>query len=150
MRQLQALYRVAVRLAELCAHRCKLPILNLHAAQSFVLSRGSLKSPLLLLSLSTHCRHLPQQLLISLLLLPKKIFSLLQILSNLLVALALGAAATFRRSADVFVIGLLDLEEETAEVLIPLDDLIKGVSERLHLLALVIRGLPQASSERAL
>lgn len=53
-------------------------------------------------------------------------------------------AVTEGRLPNVLIIGLLDLEKKAPEVLVSLDDLIKGLGESLQLLALVVIGLFQA------
>jgi len=54
----------------------------------------------------------------------------------------LGRVA-LRALADVLVVSLLDLEQKTPKVLVPLDDLVEGLREGLHLLAFVVRCLFQ-------
>jgi hypothetical protein len=45
--------------------------------------------------------------------------------------------------ADVLIVGLLDLEQQAAEVFVTLDDLIEGLIESLQFLSLIIRGFFQ-------
>ena len=49
--------------------------------------------------------------------------------------------------ADVFIIGLLDLEQQTSKVLVSFDDLVKGSIESLQFFVLIIRGLFQSISQ---
>lgn len=51
---------------------------------------------------------------------------------------------------DVFVVGELDLEEQTTKVFIPLDYLVECLGECLHLLTLIVRSLFESVRELSL
>lgn len=52
--------------------------------------------------------------------------------------------------SNVFIIGVLDLQQETSKILVSLDDLIEGLVEGLHLSVFIVRCLFQSVCKQLL